>query len=298
MPIPESQLDTWSHQGSIQQSSDTYQTIRRALLADDSGYADQSFDVFLQGSYGNDTNIYAESDVDVVMRLDSIYRHDLDQLSDEEKQAFMAYREPATYSFETFKTAVVAQLQRRFGAAAVSIGNKAIRIKADGSRRSADVVVCYQYRKYKSFRTYKTDDYVAGIIFPTTSGEIINYPQKHSANLTSQHQASRAMLKPMVRILKNMRSRMVDLAMIKSGVAPSYYLEGMFYNVPPEQYVSTSYGDTFCNGINWLLKADKKKLVCANRQYTLLGNSTVQWNETDFDASLAALCKLWKEWYE
>jgi hypothetical protein len=104
------------------------------------------------------------------------------------------------------------------------------------------------------------------------------------------------MLKPMTRILKNMRSRMVDDGLIAKGVAPSYYVEGMFYNVPSDKYVATSYGDTFCNGINWLLQTDKKKLVCANWQYYLLGESNVQWTEADFDAFLASACKLWKEW--
>lgn len=31
MGIPESQLDTWSHQGSIAQSASTYNTIKNAL---------------------------------------------------------------------------------------------------------------------------------------------------------------------------------------------------------------------------------------------------------------------------
>jgi hypothetical protein len=67
MAIPESQLETWSHQGSVKQSRDTYATIKRTLEASDTKYADKDFEVFLQGSYGNDTNIYAESDVDVVI---------------------------------------------------------------------------------------------------------------------------------------------------------------------------------------------------------------------------------------
>lgn len=69
MAIPESQLETWSKQGSVTQSSTTYQIIRNALLDAKAVYADKTFEVFLQGSYGNDTNIYAESDVDTVMRL-------------------------------------------------------------------------------------------------------------------------------------------------------------------------------------------------------------------------------------
>ena len=80
MAIPEAQLETWSHQGSVQQSCDTYATVKRSLEANDTKYADKSFDVFLQGSYGNDTNIYAESDVDVVIRTDSIYYYDTSAL--------------------------------------------------------------------------------------------------------------------------------------------------------------------------------------------------------------------------
>lgn len=296
MPIPESQLETWSHQGSVAQSSNTYQTIRRVLLADDSGYADKSFEVFLQGSYGNDTNIYSESDVDIVIRLDSIFRYDVEQIPLAEQQAYRTYVQPATYSFDTFKAAVVAHLQSQFGYAAVSVGKKAITIKGDQNRRDADVVVCWEYRRFKSFKQNSTGDYVSGIIFPTPSGEIINYPKQHSLDLTSHHQATENMLKPMVRILKNMRCRMVENQMLKDGVAPSYYIEGMFYNVPAAKFISNSFGDTFCNGMNWLLETDKSKLVCANWQYYLLGNSNVQWTEADFDAYLAALCALWKKW--
>jgi len=39
MGIPESQLETWSHQGSVTQSSSTYETIKRALEAADAKYA-------------------------------------------------------------------------------------------------------------------------------------------------------------------------------------------------------------------------------------------------------------------
>ncbi|HZK82952.1 MAG TPA: nucleotidyltransferase [Humisphaera sp.] len=296
MAIPESQLDTWSHQGSVTQSSETYQTIRRALLADDSGYADKAFDVFLQGSYGNDTNIYAESDVDIVICLNSTFRYNTDSLSAPEKAAYGAYVGAATYTIDEFKTAVTAQLRRCFGDNAVTVGEKALRIKSDNNRRSSDVVVCYEYRGYKSFSPSNTSDYKPGIIFPTASGEIINYPKHHSANLTTQHQATSNMLKPMVRILKNMRSRLVRDGLIMTGVAPSYYVEGSFFNVPTEEYVSTSFGDTFSNGVNWLIKADKSKLVCANWQYYLLGNLNVQWTSEKYTQFLTALVKQWNDW--
>jgi hypothetical protein len=66
--------------------------------------------------------------------------------------------------------------------------------------------------------------------------------------------------------------------------------------VSPKQYVPASFRDTFCNGINWLLNAEKANLVCANSQYYQIGTSNVQWNEPGFDAFLSAVCKLWEDW--
>lgn len=73
MTIPLSQLETWSHQGSVTQSKNTYATVKAALEDANASYKSRNFKVFLQGSYGNDTNIYAESDVDVVIRYDGAF---------------------------------------------------------------------------------------------------------------------------------------------------------------------------------------------------------------------------------
>src|SRR5258708_19566960 len=66
MTIPLAQLDTWSKQGASVTSKTTYATIKAALEDANAKYTDRNFKVFLQGSYGNDTNIWAESDVDPV----------------------------------------------------------------------------------------------------------------------------------------------------------------------------------------------------------------------------------------
>ena len=49
MPIPEAQLETWSHQGSVTQSSSTYNTIKSVLENSTTPYAGKKFEVFLQG---------------------------------------------------------------------------------------------------------------------------------------------------------------------------------------------------------------------------------------------------------
>lgn len=295
MAIRETQLDTWSHLGSVTQSSTTYQTVRNALTATSAAYSDKSFEVFLQGSYGNATNIYAESDVDTVIRLDSIFWHNVAELPADQQAAFhRGHPGVPGYTFAEFKQGVAARLSSAFGTD-VEPGTKALRIKANGSRRSADVVVCYQYRRYSRYISATDYHFVPGIIFLTTSGsQIINYPKGHSDNCTTKHQATNSWFKPTVRIIKNMRTRLVESNAIHTGVAPSYYIEGMLYSVPNDKF-GGSYATTFANCINWLLATDRTKLICANEQYWLLGNSNVQWTTANCDMFLNALVKLWNE---
>jgi hypothetical protein len=125
---------------------------------------------------------------------------------------------------------------------------------------------------------------------------IANYPKQHSANCTKKHQSTHNRFKPMVRILKNLRGAMVAKNMLGVGVAPSYFLEGLLFNVPDDLYAG-SYGDCFVQCINWILETDRTKLVCANRQYYLLReDSPVTWRPSQCDAFLAATVELWNQW--
>jgi hypothetical protein len=297
MPISEAQLETWSHQGSITQSRDTYATVKRALEASNTKYAGKDFQVFLQGSYGNDTNIYAESDVDVVIRLDSTYYYDISALTPQEIDCFKAQFVPGTYPYADYKAHVVAALEANFGAAAVKPGNRALKIKPNGNRRSADVVVATEFRRYISSGVMAgilAPQYERGICFFTPSGErIVNYPKQHSANCTSKHQTTNAWFKPMVRIIKNMRGRLVDDGKIKAGSAPSYFIEGLLYNVPQDTF-GQSYHDTFVAAMKWILQAPRDKLICANQQHYLVRDSVATcWCCSECDQFLNALVAMW-----
>jgi hypothetical protein len=97
----------------------------------------------------------------------------------------------------------------------------------------------------------------------------------------------------MVRIMKNMRSRLVDDGKIGRDTAPSYYIEGMIWNVPDENFGS-SYEGTFCKCMNWIVKTDRTKLKCAHGQHALLGTSNVQWPAAKCDEFLLAIISLWE----
>lgn len=297
MPISEDRLETWSHQGSITQSSATYNSIRNVLIAAGTPYSGRAFEVFLQGSYGNSTNIYAESDVDIVIRLDDTFHSDLEQLTGEEKTAQEIAFEDASYTYSDFKRDVTTVLTRQYGGA-VQEGDKAIQIAANGSRRKADVIVATQFRRYWSFRSDLDSTYTEGICFFNAAGErISNYPKLHAAQLTVKHQNTVNRLKPLARVFKNMRSLMVDGGLIEPGTAPSYYLEGLLYNVP-DRLFATRFGDSVVNVLNWYMQEAKKDdLLCANEQFYLLRNGFhTSWSPSDCNAFIAAAVQLWNEW--
>lgn len=295
MAIPESQLETWSHQGSVSQSSATYQTIRRALLAEGSDYSSKSFEVFLQGSYGNDTNIYAESDVDVVICYNGAFFHDLDALSSDQKAAFGANFPDGTYPYSTFKEHVIKALDSAFGRS-VKPGEKAIKIEANGSRRNADVIVAFEFRRYHRFNGVSDQNFDTGIcFFRQDDTRIANYPKYHSENCTAKHQATGGNFKPLVRIFKNMRTKLVDDGVLESGVAPSYFIEGLLYNVPDEFFTGT-YDDMVVKTVNWLNRADRSEFVCANKQYYLLRDSPVCWKAESCERFIKAVIGLWNNW--
>ena len=100
----------------------------------------------------------------------------------------------------------------------------------------------------------------------------------------------------MVRILKNMRSRLVDDGSIEQGSAPSYFLEGLLYNVPNDKF-GGSYNDTFVAAVNWILQAERNNLECANKQHYLVRDfDATCWPYGNCDRFLNALTQLWNEW--
>jgi hypothetical protein len=296
MAIPEAQLETWSHQGAKTTSAATYDTVRRILERPGTGYASQIYDVFLQGSYANDTNIYADSDVDIVVRLKSTFQPDLSGLPDDQQVAFQKANKGATYTLRQFKTDVNANLVGAYGAD-VSGGKKALHIRPNGVRRETDVLASIIHRRYTTYLSEILQANVEGIMFEDRNGKVIvNYPQQHSANCTIKHQATWMRYKPMVRVFKNIRNHLVQNHKLADGMAPSYFIEGLLYNAP--DLLFTHVNQTAVAGLlNWATGANRQAFVCANSlHYLHKGDPDLFWPTANCDAFLLAAINLWNNW--
>lgn len=295
MPISESQLEVWSHPGAQEQSKNTYASIKAALEDPAAPYSIREFNTFLQGSYGNSTNIFADSDVDIVMRLSSIHYYDVSQLNAADKERFEKYLSPGSYSQKVFKEEVFAWLTKKYGSN-VKFGKKAIFVPGNGARRDADVLVCTRHLRYTSYPAETGSVYRDGICFWTSDGDkIINYPKQHLENCKTKNQGTVTHFKSNVRILKNWRNKMIKDGYLQDGTAPSYFIEGMLWNIPNQNFVS-SYQQTFLNCVAWLKQCNPDELLCASQYYYLLReNSKVCWNIKDFNTFRGALVQHWND---
>lgn len=288
MAISEAQLETWAKPGPSAQFTATYETLRNVLNSTSSPYFLKDFEIFLQGSYKNTTNVYGDSDVDIVIRLDAIFYTDLDFLNPDERKRYDAQRGAGTYTLAEFKTSVISWLNHHYGND-VKPGKKAVFIKGNGSRRDADVLVCAKLRRYYSFPAYGEPSFVDGICFFLPDGtRIENYPERHSVKCTAKHQDTKQWFKPTVRIFKNLRNTMVEKKIIQDGLAPSYFIEGLIYNVPDHRFGGSEQLN-FKDVLEWLRAADRSTFTCANGQFRLLGNAPVTWRADDCTRFLDAV---------
>ncbi|NEJ12308.1 nucleotidyltransferase [Rhizobium leguminosarum] len=296
MTIPEHQLAAWSSQPEAGPSRDTYQSVKEVLEDRGSPFAGKTSDVFLQGSYGNDTNVARDSDVDVVSLTSAAFYHNAATLPADQYSAFVrTYGGAAAYTYQHYKTDVTTWLVKSYGSGVVP-GKKAIFVPQGMNRRDCDVLPAMEYRHYSRFGTISDHSYASGICFFMPDGtQIVNYPKQHSENCTKKHQQTNKWFKHTVRCYKNIRNYMIDKRLLQEGVAPSYFIEGMLYNAPNSLFGET-FQDTIVETFNYVADADRHQFKCSNGIHSLIGNSPVTWRAGDCQLYLDAMRKLWQGW--
>lgn len=302
MSIPFSRLERWSHQGATATPKQLRERIERQVKSAESTVQRKpQLEIYLQGSYRNSTNIYGNSDVDIVVQHDATFFRDISNLDTYETRIYKSVMSEATYTWDTFKNDIIETLRNSFGTSNVEIGNKSIKIN-DGSYE-ADVVPCFEYRKYTSFGENLTEQkYIKGIKFFTKneSRSVVNYPKEHFANGAAKNQRVSNQFKPTIRVFKNIKRKLVEKDMITKEQVPSYFIENLLYNVPDQYYEDLLFTRTL-NILNWLdeIKSNTPLLsqfICQNEQQKLFGYEEEQWDIDKAQTFIVQANKLWNEW--
>lgn len=296
MAISDDQIRGWTAQGATQQSTQTYEAVRQALENYRGWPANANKSIYLQGSYGNQTNIRGNSDVDIVVELATTHMPNTSRLTPAEIEVYNRERVPATYFYPQFREHAYSALVAVFGAR-VKWGNKCINVGGEDQRLNADVVPALEYRNYKRYRPHYDTEDDRGIWFQTTQDpkrDVINYPRLHLANGTSKNvtDRTRGNFKPLVRAFKNARDYLIDQNYLPDHITPSYFLECLIYNIP-DPVLAQGITSGFRSGAGFLIDSMNQgrlpQFVCQNGVVQLFGGTPEQWNIDDAVCYIEAL---------
>ena len=199
----------------------------------------RSIKLFVQGSYANNTNVRTESDVDVAVIQEEVFRTEYRPSGTLYPQSDSDYNfRNVPASSKSFKDEVQEALKEKFGSD-VERKNKSIKVHGNTYRKDADTVPC---RRYRDYRQDDASNFVGGVvIYPDNGGMIINYPEQHIANGRKKNSDTNHYYKKMVRIMKKMRYLMEDsCCMAYSSAAKnvnSFILESLLWNIEDSWYL-------------------------------------------------------------
>jgi len=193
--------------------------------------------VYAKGSYANNTNVRLNFDVDIAVEYHGYFYYDLEfELKGKDKSVVGIVDSDDPYTRDQFKKDIHDALVASFGKDSIEVGDIAYRIRNGKTTLPADVVPCWEYRRYDSKQTVHH-----GARIFTGSGKVVNnFPQHQLDNGTSKNVTTSRRYKRMARALKKLQTKMLNEGVIKQEL-PSYLIECLVYNVPNDKFGAGTY---------------------------------------------------------
>ena len=277
MAIPEPTLSKWCQHRAGKAFKQAHLPVRQALDAH-KGLSQFKYEVFLQGSYKNDTNLGGDSDVDVVIRLNAKLRPSVAVLTGERLQEDSSHKFVHRH-WKSFRDEALKAMRGRFGNA-VKSGRKTLKVPKGKIPADADLVVTVRHREGIGF--YLSDE----------RRWVVSFPQQHHAQGLKKEKATSMRFKRTIRMFKAARNRLVEKGALKKEDAPSYFIECLLYNVPNKLFKS-ELAPAYTGILAWLETVNPKDFQCQNGQVALFGPGKEQWTVNKARAFVEALQELW-----
>ncbi len=189
------------------------------------------YSVYVKGSYANNTNVRLNYDVDIAVEYRGYFFYDLAfDLEGQPKEAVGIVDSVDPYSIAEFKADVQAALEVAYGVSAVTPGRIAYRVREKKTTLPADVVPCWEYRRYDRIDNGVPSFHEGSCVFPTGGYRTPNYPAQQLRNGNAKNNGTGYRYKRMVRALKRLQTRLVEAGTLEREV-PSYSIECLVYNV-------------------------------------------------------------------
>lgn len=232
----EDMLSGWTGPSSPteQEKQDRTERMVREALSEHASLKSCSLSVYAKGSYANNTNVRADSDVDIAVEcMEAEY---WEEAVPGLRQPQQSYSGPWTP--DRLRAEVAAALRAMFQGQVDTSGSTAIKVHSSSSRIDADIVPCFSYRYYLGPQSSRS-----GTKIFTTSGKgIINYPAQQLQNGRAKNARTGYAYKKAVRIVKRLENLMV--ASKSFHQLPSYFVECLVYNCPDAIFAKATWTET------------------------------------------------------
>ena len=231
MKYSEERLQSWTAPLSDtekQRAKNAINMIRSAIDGSDE-LKSMDIEIFIQGSYANNTNIRSESDVDICVMLKDVFCGTYPYGKSIKDYGFTS----ASLTFSHYREMVKRALKAKFRSDNVSDGNKSLKVDENTYHVKADVVPAFQFRNYYYLDSSDPSWYVEGTWFMSKSGDVIkNYPKEHIANGIAKNNYTNYKYKKLVRIMKHIRNEMVNDNKANGDKITSFLVECLVWNTP------------------------------------------------------------------
>ena len=213
--------------------------------------------VFAHGSYRNNTNVRQDSDVDIAVVCQDAFFPDYPTGMTHEHFGNSA----SDYHYSTFKNEVGTALERYFGPATVTKGNKAFDLHETSYHVEADIAPFFEHRCYRH-----NGEYLAGVELRPDNGippKVINWPDQHYENGVAKNQATGRRFKAVVRILKSLANKMAEAGFRVPQSIPGFRIECLVWNVPNRYFNHPSYTQDIRGCLTYLVTNTRSDAQCS-----------------------------------
>lgn len=238
MATLEETLSGWTGPSSNaeQEKQDRTERMIREAIGAHEAFKNVGLSVFAKGSYANNTNVRADSDVDIAVKCTEAEYW-------EEAQPGLRPSNSSTYQGkwtpDLLRSELTAALVAKFGKDAVDTSNStAIFVKSNTARVDADVVPCFSFRRYMP----GGNDRLGTMIFKKTGGWIVNYPDQQLEEGRAKNTNTANSFKRGVRVLKRLENVLVAEKRCKE--LASYFIECLGYNCPDAAFAHSTWTET------------------------------------------------------
>lgn len=218
----------------------TVKRIRDAIAADDR--LSSTTRVFVKGSYANNTNVRRDSDVDIAVEWRAwAFISRTNQAADQSWSQLGVSTVDSGPSPAEYRGWVEQALSTALGSSAVNpSGNKAIFVGGSSTTLDADVVPCFQHKRYdKPGR----EPHVGIRLYPRKGPAVENWPEQNRRNGNEKNEETGKRYKQLVRAIKRLENDMVEKGRLSQDVH-GYFIECLLYNLPWRTFMSDSYKTT------------------------------------------------------